>query len=107
MAIVSCPFCGKKISNKAQSCQHCGGVMGNVSPEHAEKVHRELRYQKAKSINNYAMLSVVVFLGSFLYFHFQQPMQGSWQLELNYLVMGCSALGYVISKARMVMFKRQ
>lgn len=107
MAIVSCPFCGKKVSNKSQSCQYCGNTLGEVSPEAAEKAHREIRYKQARSINNHAMLSVVLFLASFLYYYFWQPEHGSWQLDVNYLVMGCAGLGYVISKARMVMFKRK
>ncbi len=106
MAIVACPFCGKKISSKAASCQHCGNSLAEVSPEQIEKIQRDKRMALAQSINNHAMLSVVLLLGSFVWWYFRAPEEGSWQSWLTYAVMALGAAGYIISKVRMVMFKR-
>lgn len=107
MAIVSCPFCGKKISNKASSCQHCGNVISDLDPQAVERFQRDNRLKKSQQINNLAMISIVMFLGSFLVFYFRHPEEGTWQQTLMYVVMGLGGLGYVAAKAMMVWFKRQ
>jgi len=106
MAIVACPFCGKNISSKAASCQHCGNSLAEVSPEQIARTQRDKRLAKGQSINNQAMLSLVLFLGSFVWLYFRAPEQGSWQSWLTYAAMGVGATGYLISKVRMVMYKR-
>lgn len=107
MAIVTCPFCGKKVSNKAASCQHCGAGLTDVSPEQLMKVERDRRLAKSQSINNHAMVSIVLFLGSVLYLYFKEPVAETVQWYATYTCLGGGALGYVISKARMVIHKRQ
>jgi len=107
MAIVACPFCGKKISSKAASCQHCGEGLAEVSPEQIERAYRDKRLALGQSINNHAMSSVVVLLGSFVWWYFRAPEEGSWQSWVTYTCMAIGAAGYIISKVRMVMFKRK
>ncbi len=107
MAIVSCPFCGKKISSKAASCQHCGQNLADVTPEQLMRAARDQRLAKSQSINNQAMISIIVFLGSVLFFYFKEPVPETWQGYLTYLCMGAGALGYLVSKVRMIMHKRQ
>jgi len=107
MAIVSCPFCGKKVSNKAATCQHCGAGLTDVSPEQLMKVERDRRMAKAQSINNHAMIAIVVFLGSVLYLYYKEPLVETVQWYATYISLGAGALGYMISKVRMVMHKRQ
>jgi uncharacterized membrane protein YvbJ len=107
MAIVSCPFCGKKVSNKAATCQHCGAGLTDVSPEQLMKVERDRRMAKAQSINNHAMIAIVVFLGSVLYLYYKEPLAETVQWYATYISLGAGALGYIISKVRMVMHKRQ
>lgn len=107
MAIVSCPFCGKKISSKASSCQHCGNSTTDLDPAALERVQRDKRIKKFQQINNLAMSAIVIFLGSFLVFYFRQPDPDTWQLSLLYVVMGIGGAGYVAAKAMMVWYKRQ
>lgn len=107
MAIVSCPFCGKKISSKAASCTHCGQGLAEVTPEQLERADRDKRLKLNQSINNHAMIALILFLGSFLYFYYQIPEPGSLEQRLTYAAMGLSALWYIVSKVRMVLFKRQ
>jgi hypothetical protein len=107
MAIVACPFCGKKVSSKAASCPHCGKGLSEVSPLQIERIARDKHLALGQSINNHAMISILLFLGSFVWLYFRMPEEGSWQSWLTYGVMGLGAAGYVISKVRMVMYKRK
>jgi len=107
MAIVSCPFCGKKISSKAASCQHCGQNLADVTPDQLMRAARDKRMATAQSINNHAMLSMVLFLSSVLYYYFKEPDPESVQGYLTHLALGVGFLGYLVSKIRMIMHKRQ
>jgi len=107
MAIVSCPFCGKKISSKAASCNFCGQGLAEVTPEQLERSDRDRRLQLNQSINTHAMMALILFLGSFLYFYYKMPEPGSLEQRLTYTVMALSALWYIVSKVRMIIFKRQ
>lgn len=107
MAIVSCPFCGKKISSKSSSCQSCGNSIGEIDPVAKQRLSRDLRLKKSMQINNLAMASIVLFLGSFLVFYFRHPDEDTWQQTLMYVVMGVGGFGYVAAKVMMVWFKRQ
>lgn len=107
MAIISCPFCGKKISNKSTTCQFCGNETSNQDPVALERYRRDHRLRMSQRINNLAMISIVMFLGSFLVFYFRHPAEDTWQQMLMYTVMGLGGLGYVAAKAMMVWFKRQ
>lgn len=106
MAIVSCPFCGKKVSSKAASCQHCGQSLAEVSPEQLERLNRDNKLAKSQQINNHAMLATMVFIGSFMYFYFKEPEAGTWQSWMAHAGMTLGALSYLVCKARMIMFKR-
>jgi hypothetical protein len=107
MAIVSCPFCGKKISSKAASCNHCGEALVEVTPEQLARTDRDRRLKLNQSINNHAMMALVLFLGSFLYFYYKIPEPGSLEQRLTYAALALSAIWYIVSKVRMVLFKRQ
>lgn len=107
MAIVACPFCGKKISSKAASCNHCGQGLAEVTPEQLERTDRDRRLKLNQSINNHAMMALIAFLGSFLYFYYKVPEPGSLEQTLTYTAMSITAIWYIVSKIRMVLFKRQ
>ncbi len=107
MAIVSCPFCGKKISSKAATCNHCGQGLAEVTPEQLERTDRDRRLKLNQSINNHAMMALILFLGAFLYFYYKMPEPGSLEQNLNYTVLALSAIWYIVSKVRMIIFKRQ
>lgn len=107
MAIVSCPFCGKKISSKAATCSHCGQALAEVTPEQLERTDRDRRLKLNQSINNHAMMALILFLGAFLYFYYKMPEPGSLEQNLNYTALALSAIWYIVSKVRMIIFKRQ
>lgn len=107
MAIVACPFCGKKISSKAAACNHCGQAIAEVTPEQLLRIDRDRRLKLNQSINNHAMMALVIFLGAILFLYTQFPEAGSWQYYTTYVVMSLGAVWYIVSKVRMVLFKRQ
>ena len=86
MAIVKCPECGKKVSNQAELCPHCGitiSELGLLPQEENEEAYATESKQpliklskKALIIISVAFLLVVVLISSFCIFHLDESEKG-------------------------------
>ncbi len=106
MAIVQCPYCGKNVSSKSAECPHCGANLAAMSEQDLQRLNRDRRHAKGMRLQNEAMMAIVLFLSSFVYYYFWQPEVDSWQMMMTYAVMGLGFIWYIVTKARIVMFKR-
>lgn len=106
MALISCPSCQKRISSKAQSCNHCGFSLGNASQEDLLRKERLNRFKKFQSLNNQSLLAVLLFVAGFAYMYWG----GVRPNETEYTIaMSMSATGfiwYIINRVRIVIAKR-
>ncbi|WP_296294516.1 zinc ribbon domain-containing protein [Rheinheimera sp.] len=107
MAIIACPYCDKKVSDKAASCNHCGNNLSEISVETLKRMQRDNRLAKGQQLNNHAMLALVLFLGSFTWFYYQSPEPDSWQQKALYAAMVVGCVWYLVTKVRIVMYKRK
>lgn len=107
MAIISCPYCRKKVSDKAAACGHCGTPLSDIPAEQLQKLQREKKQKLADSLNNHAMLAMLIFLSSFIWYYYRTPAPDSMELYFVYftLVLGCG--WYMITKVRIVLHKRK
>ncbi|MDP2713409.1 MULTISPECIES: zinc ribbon domain-containing protein [unclassified Rheinheimera] len=106
MAIISCPFCGQKISDKSPQCSGCKQDLSNLSAEKLESLARDKRLSKSQSLMNHGMLSMLLFLGGFGSIYWFSPAQGSLQ---QIAFMGLSAIGfcwYIITRIRIMLLKK-
>ena len=65
MAIISCPFCGQKISDKSPSCSKCSGDIAGLTPQKREALARDKALNQAQSLVNHSMFALLLFLGGF------------------------------------------
>lgn len=107
MAIISCPYCQQKVSDKAAVCGKCGGNLADVSPEQLERYSRDTKLAHSQNLNNQAMIALVIFLGSFCWYYYRVPEQDSLELHAVNACMVLGCLWYVVTKARIVLFKRK
>jgi uncharacterized membrane protein (DUF485 family) len=103
MSIIACPDCGKKISDKAPICSHCGYQLGEASEEdRAIFEARKLRDQIYR-LNMISYLVITVFLVGFGWYWWasagftQMPGVGS------FVLMGLAAMAYVV--VRVLLFR--
>ncbi len=105
MAIINCPACNKKISDRATSCPHCGYSMQG-SKEDISRKRSHNRYMKMQSINNQSMLAMLLFVIGFGYGYWEdvQPPDVEY-----YIAMTCSGIGflwYLVNRVRMIIVKK-
>jgi uncharacterized membrane protein YvbJ len=84
MALVDCPSCGKKISDKAQNCQYCEFAIGQASVEDLARKNSLKKYLQRQSIQNQSMLAMLLFVGGFGFMYWGGVTQEDLQFKLEY-----------------------
>ena len=65
MALIDCPSCNKKISDKAQSCQHCSFSLGTADAEDIARKQSLNKYLKNQKIQTQSMIAMLLFVAGF------------------------------------------
>ena len=68
MALIKCPECGKNISDKAESCPHCGYSLEKKSSTTKIISNNTLNNLKIKWNNKYLLILVIVLIGGYFLF---------------------------------------
>lgn len=109
MAIINCPACNKTISDKAESCSHCGYEFNGQS---AEDIQRDITRRKNKrlhSLQNQSMLAILVFLaGCYFVFMGNLPAGENGILMYNAAVLAAAVgfVWYAVNRVRIMLVKR-
>lgn len=107
MALINCPSCGKKISDKAAECQHCGFGVGTASDEDLSRKANLRKYKKSHSIQNQSMVAMLMFVSGFLFMFWGDTTPADVQYQIAF---GCSTVGffwYVINRIRLIMMSKR
>lgn len=65
MAIISCPYCGHKTSDKGANCVKCNGDLASLTPEKRAALSRDKAIDQAQSLVNHSMFALLLFLAGF------------------------------------------
>jgi hypothetical protein len=106
MALIDCPSCSKKISDKAQSCQHCGFTLGAVNAEDISRKQNLNRYLKSQKIQTQSMLAMLLFVAGFGFMYWGGAAPDGLQYNL---AIGLSVIGfvwYIVNRVRLIILKR-
>lgn len=107
MALIDCPSCGKKISDKAKSCNHCDFALGNASAEDIQRKQSLRRYQQVQGIQTQSMVAMLLFVAGFGFMYWGGVKPGEPQ---HTAAIGCSVVGfvwYIVNRVRLVLAKRK
>lgn len=114
MAIIQCPACKERISDKAATCIHCG-VSLNAHSDNAEFSDEQLasqvkmrRLKKRYSLQQQAILGVLLFLFSIFIWYFVGK-QGLSKPS-HFIQLGLAAVGggwYLITRVRIIQFNKK
>ncbi|RUO79346.1 zinc-ribbon domain-containing protein [Pseudidiomarina taiwanensis] len=107
MALIDCPACHKRVSDKAKECQHCGFKLATrSSAEHDRELRRALQ-DKRDSILSQSMLALLIAIAAFAYFYVAQPLPDSWQAQLAYAGMLVGSIWFIVNRVRLVFLKKK
>ncbi len=107
MAVINCPSCKKKTSDKAANCNHCGLSLQDIDSDKIASINNVNRINQAQRLMTYSFIAMLLFCGGFLFMFWDNVEQGTWQ---HYLAMTCTAIGfifYIIIRIRLLLFKRK
>lgn len=68
MALIKCPECSKNISDKAESCPHCGYSLNKKSSINIDKSAFDISSLKKQWDNKYLIIILVVIVGGYFLF---------------------------------------
>lgn len=106
MALIDCPSCNNKISDKAKSCPHCGYAIGQSSGEDLVRKQNLNKFQKHHSIQNQSMVAMLMFIAGFAFLYWGTAQPDSIQYTMS---IGCSVVGfvwYIINRIRLLFLKK-
>jgi hypothetical protein len=106
MALVDCPACGKKISDKAAACPHCNFAISQASPEDIARKNSLNLYLKKQKIQNQSMLAMLLFVGGFGFMYWGGPVPGELQFNLAFGVAVIGFVWYTVNRVRLVFLKK-
>lgn len=102
MALIECPSCKKRISNKAVTCNYCSAdLTGNT-----ESLSLISNIKRSNQLMNHSLLCMSLFIaGVVIWFWGGEPAEGLRSLIAGGLfVLGF--VGYLITRVRIVLHKR-
>ena len=106
MALIDCPACGKKISDKAEVCQHCGFGVKDASADDVLRKQQMQRFKKMASLQNQSMLAMLLFILGFGFMYWGDVRPGDTQ---HNIAIGTCIIGfvwYVVNRVRIVILKK-
>ena len=107
MAVINCPSCKKKISDKAKQCNHCDMVLTELDAEKLATINKIDHIKRGQRLMNYSFVAMLLFCGGFLAMFWDNVEQGSLQ---HTLAMVSSVIGffmYIIIRIKLLFFKRK
>lgn len=105
MALMHCPECDKKISDKASQCPHCEKVLV-ADPEKLETQRRINRIKKSSSLISQSFLGLMMFIGGLAYSSWYADEGMSTDKIASQVIAGIGVFWYLVTRIRILMFKR-
>lgn len=107
MAVINCPSCKKKISDKAKECSHCGLSLSELDSEKIASLNKVNRINQAQRLMNYSFIAMLLFCGGFLLMFWDNVEQGTWQHTLAMAITLIGFIMYIVIRIRLLLFKRK
>ncbi len=105
MALVHCPKCDKRISDKAEVCQFCNHVLV-ADPEKLDSERRINRIKKASNLMTQSFVALILFIGGLAYSAWYSDDGTSTDKIVAQVVTAISFVWYLITRIRIMLFKR-
>lgn len=106
MAVINCPSCKKKISNKAKSCSYCQVDLTDLNAEKLLSISSATLAEKSQSLMNHSFIAMLLFCGGFLFLYWDNAQPGTWQYATATASVGLGFIFYLITRVRILLLKK-
>ena len=106
MAVISCPSCRKKISDKAKSCSYCDLSLSDMDADKIISLSRIQRINHTQRLMTFSFIAMLLFCGGFLFMFWGNVDEDSLQYTI---AMSSAVIGfflYIIIRV-MLLFSKQ
>lgn len=109
MAIINCPGCMKKVSDRAAVCEHCGFMLGAHDAESLARKARTERSIRVNKLVSQQMLAIVFFVAGIgaTFYDWSGSQVAAWMPIAGPILAGASFIWYLITRGRIYWLKRQ
>jgi hypothetical protein len=106
MAIIECPSCSKRTSDKAPRCSHCDLDLQNVDKDKIKQIKRVNNIKKSQQMMTWSFIAMLLFCGGFLslYWYNAEPGTITYTASLTSIVVGFVL--YIVTRVRILLLKR-
>jgi len=107
MAVINCPNCKKKISDKVKLCEHCKIDLTGLDADKIASVKRVSAVEKSQQLMNHSFIAMLLFCGGFLFLYSQDAQPGTWQYVVAITSAVLGFILYIITRVRLVLTKHK
>ncbi|MGB1198017.1 MAG: hypothetical protein ACPG46_03155 [Thalassotalea sp.] len=107
MAVISCPSCKKKVSDKAKACSHCKLDFQNMDEEKLHTINKIKVINQSQQMMMHSFIAMLLFCGGFLFFYSQDAQPGTWQYIVSIMSTIVGFIFYIVTRIRLVLLKRR
>jgi hypothetical protein len=105
MAIIDCPSCQKKISDKASSCQHCDLELNSLDNEKIIALKKANKLKKSQRLMNYSFMAMLLFCGGILWLFYRDLTVNSIEYKAAVTATVLGFIWYIVIRVRLVFLK--
>jgi len=107
MAVINCPNCKNKVSDKAKTCSHCNIDIAGVDQEQLHSIKVMSSVKKQQSLMSHSFIAMLLFCGGFLFLYLEDTHPGTWQYITAMTSTFLGFILYIVTRIRLILLKRK
>jgi len=107
MAVIHCPSCKKKISDKAKNCTHCGVEIAGIDPEKIALIKQTNTIKQQQKLMTHSFIAMLLFCGGFLFFYLKDAQPGTIEYIASITSTVLGFILYLVTRVRLLLLKRK
>jgi hypothetical protein len=107
MAVIKCPGCSNKISDKTKICSHCKLDLTEFDSDKLASLSRVNLINKTQRLMNYSFIAMLLFCGGFLFMFWDNVEPGTWQHTIAMVSAIIGFVLYIIIRAMLLLTKHK
>ncbi len=107
MAVINCPSCKKKISDKAKTCKYCNLALQGLDADKMASLSRVSKINKTQRLMTYSFIAMLMFCSGFLFMYWDNVEPGTWQHTAATISTVIGFIFYILIRIMLLFNKRK